>query len=382
MDASGLIANERARMRMPWAAPSRASGNIGLDFGMEKFNLVQVDRTSGRYEIRAAASVRYPSLRDEVIADPKLLKPLLDDALRSRPFHGRTVVATLPANRVRLMLVNYQCRSDQTEATAVIEAVRSRLGDKVNSTVLDYLPIRPKGDEQVEKTVLVALAERDELIRYLEVLRHCGLKVDAIEVGPIAVKRLICALGESHDEQKVLVITFGTEKSYCTVIWGNALLVDREVDFGMNMVLQSLMDTLDLPQPEAHALLLRHGLSLPGDEDIAHAPGFQSDIAEAITEILKPAFKSLADELQKVLIYTAAETRGGAVEKIYALGSVSRWPHADRLLSKLVGIKVTNINPFYGLEVDDNAALVDDLEPVSGIAVATGLALRGLENHA
>ena len=60
MDASGLIANARARMRMPWAAPSRASGNIGLDFGMEKFNLVQVDRTSGRYEIRAAASVRYP----------------------------------------------------------------------------------------------------------------------------------------------------------------------------------------------------------------------------------------------------------------------------------------------------------------------------------
>ena len=52
MDASGLIANARARMRMPWAAPSRASGNIGLDFGMEKFNLVQVDRTSGRYEIR------------------------------------------------------------------------------------------------------------------------------------------------------------------------------------------------------------------------------------------------------------------------------------------------------------------------------------------
>ena len=51
-------------------------------------------------------------------------------------------------------------------------------------------------------------------------------------------------------------------------------------------------------------------------------------------------------------------------------------------MTAMVGISVTNINPFYGLEVDDNAAVMDDLEPVSGIAVATGLALRGLDNRA
>jgi Tfp pilus assembly PilM family ATPase len=59
------------------------------------------------------------------------------------------------------------------------------------------------------------------------------------------------------------------------------------------------------------------------------------------------------------------------------MGSLARLSGIDNVMDKLISIPVKTINPFYGIKVDDVSNTLYDLGPVAGVAVATGLALRG-----
>jgi len=100
------------------------------------------------------------------------------------------------------------------------------------------------------------------------------------------------------------------------------------------------------------------------------------EIKKVIYDILAPTFAQLASEIREVLLYIASETRGGAVEHIYLLGSMARLRGLDQIIDQYMSIPVKTLNPFYGLSTDPNIDDFSDLGPLSGIAVATGLALR------
>ncbi len=53
------------------------TGLFGLDFGQERLHLVQLDKRSGRCQVRAYASIAYPESRAALTASPKALKALL-----------------------------------------------------------------------------------------------------------------------------------------------------------------------------------------------------------------------------------------------------------------------------------------------------------------
>ena len=48
------------------------------------------------------------------------------------------------------------------------------------------------------------------------------------------------------------------------------------------------------------------------------------------------------------------------------------------MIRDLTALPVQTINPFYGLDQLAQAGDIENLEPISGVAVSTGLALRGL----
>ncbi|MEQ8663814.1 MAG: pilus assembly protein PilM, partial [Gammaproteobacteria bacterium] len=120
-------------------------------------------------------------------------------------------------------------------------------------------------------------------------------------------------------------------------------------------------------------LLERYGIGLAAPPEEGG-----SAFAGALQDILKPVFRGLADQVRKMLVYTAAETRGGAIDRIYLLGSIARWPGVDALLQDMVAVPVETINPFYGLPVTPGAPLEQPFASLPGIAVAAGLALRGM----
>jgi Tfp pilus assembly PilM family ATPase len=128
----------------------------------------------------------------------------------------------------------------------------------------------------------------------------------------------------------------------------------------------------------ARDLMVRTGVR-PSHDSVA-ATIDEAGLGDAVAEILKPQFLTLVDEIKRVCLYAAAETRGGAVSRMYLLGSLAHWPGADDLLSSLADIEVAKIHdPLLAFREGEQPARNTALSPE--LAVATGLALRGSDHH-
>ncbi|MDX1516738.1 MAG: pilus assembly protein PilM [Woeseiaceae bacterium] len=352
---------------------ARAIGPIGIDFSLDSVHLVQLETSEGKPpQVRARASLPFDCPRADVLENAHRFRSLLRRALDAGPFYGRTAVIAIPSGMFRTVSVNFKCGADN-EGAAVLEVMRNRLDGNLSDYVIDYLPVKSlsKNDERL---ALVAVSEKPAIVNFLEFARKARLEVEALEIGPVAISRLVGTLSRERGAGNVLVMNSGRRASYLTLISDTDLLFDQEVAFGENGLIQQAAEALDMPGDMIRDHLQRSGIAAQGTE--------YSDFGSTMAEILKPRFLKLVDEIKRVCMYAAAETRGGAVSQIYLLGSIARWPGTDVLLSSLTGFNVEKIpDPLALFAPAERSGREDAGRPAPEIAVATGAALRGVWAH-
>lgn len=351
-------------------------GPIGVDIALEAIHLVQLEAAeNGRPIVRARASLEFGCARDELLKRPDDFRDLVKRALASAQFRGTQAVLTLPSGMFRTVSINYRLSSTETsEAEAIVRIMKDRLDGDLSSYVLDYMPVRGRSQKD-ERLAMVAISEHDSVVEFLEFARKAGLDVTALEIGPLAISRLVGAIS-ADDGSNVLVVNSGRRASYLTLMSGKDLLFDQEVAVGEQSLIEQISETLDMPESIARNLVSRTGVRPAHDDDRLSDAIDESGVFSTLSEILKPQFLTLAEEIKRAFLYAASETRGRNVTQVYLLGSIARWPGSDKLLSTLTGSNVEKIP-------DPLSLFPADGEPHAGgaapeIAVATGLALRGM----
>jgi len=346
---------------------------IGLDFAAQRVNLLQAADTPDGPVVRAAVSLPYPVERAQLLADAPRLKRFVREALHAAPFAGRRVVSVLAPSEVRILPLTVHVLNGQQEGQAVAKAVREQLGAAAAESVVDYYQVRSVEASGSEKQVLAAVASSANVLAYLETLRGAGLEPVALDIGPAAIARLLAAMQEDFD-QSVLLINFGASKSYLTVIWGRRLMLDREIDFGEQQLVERLSRALGLDTEVALALLREHGIGTPAGALASTQGGAQPDIGRTVREILYQEFAALAEELVRTQVYVASRTRGSSISRVYLNGSVARYRHIGERVAELVRLPVELLDPFKAFRgVPTDAAVGDG----HALALAAGLALRG-----
>ncbi len=360
-----------------------ATGPIGIDFALESVHMVQLAQAAGaRPSLRANASVRFEAPRAEILQNQHQFRSLVKRALDADDFAGRKAVIAVPSGLFRTFSVNYKCAAaGAQEAAAILDVMKDRLDGNLSDYVLDYMPVRNRSKND-ERLALVAVSENAPIVELLELARRTRLDVQALEIGPVAISRLVGALSEAAGSENVLVINSGRRASYLTLISGCDVLFDQDFAFGEDSLIGQVASTLDMPEDMARDLVLRTGVCSGHDRESGSAAIDEGGLVNAMSEILKPQFVKLVEEIKRVCLYAAAETRGGAVSQVYLLGSIARWPGSDALLSSMSGVGVVTIpNPLGVFSDDDSSANDATLQPVPEVAVATGLALRGLRGN-
>ena len=368
----------RFAIPLPKYGSIRRTGPIGFDLGHENLHMLQVDHSEGGAYVRAAVSIPYPLERNQLLNSSEHLSAFIKQALKSSPFRGRQIVTCMPADKLKLRLINYRLTADESEPESVMRHAMEWCEGDSERWVVDYIIVRNWDETGAERTALVATADRRHVIDFLEMLRQAGLDVVALEIGPIAILRLVNSLRQQHMHENVLAINFGHQKTYLTVLAGRRLVLDREIDFGEQEIISLLGDTLDMRIDRARALLYDYGVEVVSDKNLKRdgTSGDAREIAQTIMEITKPRFMELAEEVRKVLVYTASQMRGASVDYVYLLGSVARWPGADKLVSTVLSIPAGVLDPFSAFLIKKNVVLEQDLDPIAGIAIAAGSALR------
>lgn len=354
-------------------------GPIGFEIRSHSLNIVQVflDGNSSKPKVLAAVSLPLTCSYEELLASPALFKKMIADALKAHPFVGKRCVSTLPAHKVRLKHIAYEQKPNQDHMQAILPSLRELLGKKLESSVIDTIPIRSEYANTLSRSAIVAIADRADVDNYLGLLAGCGLEVDALEVGPIAIRRLITAMNPDEEQSKILTMNVGQEKTFLTIIWGRRILLDREVLFGLTTLVNAVATELNVSEEDASDLLDKHGFEL--SKDLA---ADQQAMVGVLRDIVLPLVTKLSDKIRDVLLYMASETRGEGVDSIFLLGSIAHLRGPDTLLQQMLSVPVQVINPLYGFEMEGEQGSVDiNQDEISGIAVATGMALRGLVSN-
>lgn len=372
-----MVAKTLARLRPE--AGSRQIGPIGLDFSLESVHLVQLQSIAGGApQVRARASLAFDCPRREFLAKPHQFRSLIKRALESDQFYGHKAVLAMPSGMFRTVSINYQFSgAEDKEGAVVLRVMKDRLEGDLSDYVLDYMPVknRSKNDERL---AIVAVSEKQPVIELLDTARKAKLDVQAVEIGPVAISRLVGALSKEQGERNILVINTGRRASYLTLISGSDLLFDQEISFGEDSLVHQVSETLDMSENMARDLVLQTGVYPETPNDSGEAED-DNGLMITMSEILKPQFLKLVEEVKRAFMYAAAETRGGAVSQVYLLGGIARWPGSDRLVSNLAGVEVQKIpDPLALFPATESRDVEVEGDAAPQIAVATGLALRGM----
>lgn len=376
------LAAKAASLLRPRESRSRV-GPIGIDFSLESLHLVQLEVTDGKaLHVRARASLPFGRPRREILDNPLLLRDLMKRGLAADRFSGRRAVVAIPSGMFRTMSINYKSApGNEQESAAVIKVMKERLDGDLADFVLDYMPVKSRSKND-ERLALVAVSEHATVVGFLEVLRKAGIDAQALEIGPVAIGRLVGELAMDRGSDNVLVINSGRRASYLTLISSSDLLFDQEVAFGEDNLIRQVAETLEMSTEMSRELILRTGVCPDVLAAAAQAGGDDAALAGTVSEILKPQFLKLAEEIKRVCLYAAAETRGGGVSQVYLLGSIARWQGSDQLLSVLSGTEVAVIQDplaLFGSSADGTSPVCVSAAPE--VVVATGAALRGIHRH-
>jgi Tfp pilus assembly PilM family ATPase len=191
---------------------------------------------------------------------------------------------------------------------------------------------------------------------------------------------VVSALYTGHAADNVLLIHSYLEESYLTVISGRRLLFNQSVPFGEALLVDRIMTELDISAESARALVRDHGLE---KQTLARAVGGDgdNDISSTLLEIVKPCFLDLVNEINRVLVFTAAETHGVPVSRVCLLGSLAHWPGAQAVLMSLLDLdQPDGQTEFHQVFQDENENTRIPWEGLfSDISIAMGLALRGMQ---
>ena len=357
----------------PWSRARELISPIGLEFAEQQLNVVQLIQGHPPI-IKRYASEPYPIERAELLGSPAALKSFVKRVLTAGQFAGRKVITALPAEDVRILSVTYQVRPNESDDHAIAKLMVDRVGEDLSQFVIDYVPVRTESRDG-DRLAMVLLSERSTVISHLERLRKAGLDVEALEVSPVAIRRLISKLiGTGQAPQHVLVINTGEHKTHLTMVSGQRLLFDQEIDFGEGALLEQISVALDAPRDVAREIVFRNGLH--PTRSAGSAPDGIDDTSgtNTILTIARPQFSNLVAEVRRAVLFASSETRGGTVGQAYLMGSIAHWPGATELLSELADIPVSVPQP---LPLASHPGQHDD-QAHPELVVAAGLALRGL----
>ncbi|MFK7794514.1 MAG: pilus assembly protein PilM [Gammaproteobacteria bacterium] len=353
-------------------------GAIGLDFAIEKINLVQLgELTNGELALKSVSTHLYENSREAMLDSPKLLRRSIREAFKKSNFSGKKVISSIPPDEVRVISVDYQHSSNDVNNHSLIQAIKQRIDDDLDSYVIDYMSVRANENDS-DQLAIVALVKNDVVTKYLEAMRYAGLTIDALEIRPAAINRYVYSILEDKSYQNILSINFGDNKSYLTITSGRRLLFDQQVDFGVTQLLDEISNALDISNDSANQMVEKYGVG-EAEAETHIKLVYDEDYAKTLLGICKPRLEKLLEEVNRALLFSASENQGQLISKIYLFGSMTHWKGLTGYLKEKLNLDVETIkqpldkitNP-HGSDVGNKDIYTPEL------SIAIGHALRGL----
>jgi type IV pilus assembly protein PilM len=369
---SGLSARKHSRPEgsKPSLRPGAVDRIVGLKIGGSQIAAACITN-NGRAKLERLA--RMP-LASGVVSGGELRDVgALADALRT--FFEKN---EMPRRGVRLGVASSRIGVRSFEIPAIdsedqfLNAVRFRAQETLpiplDEAVLDYRVLGERIAEggQRLRRILLVVAHRELVERYVEACTLAGLTLSGIDLEAFALLRAIAPPAD-RDESAIVALSIGHDRTTLAVSDGRVCEFSRLLGWGSSELNAGLAEALGVSESEVEALKRR--LSLDGGDP---PEGVSFEQAAAATEVLHRGVESLVRELVSSLTYYQSQPGSFAIGEIVLTGGGAKLAGLPEALASQLGVPVRLGDPLGRLEVTQP---LDETE-IESFAIAIGLGIE------
>ncbi|HLB18658.1 MAG TPA: type IV pilus assembly protein PilM [Gaiellaceae bacterium] len=348
---------------------------VGLKIGASQLAAARV-ANNGSAELLQVA--REPLAAGIVVGgelrDPDALAEALKDFFEKHGLPKKGVRLGIANNRIGVRTFEIAGIDDEKQlANAIRFRAQETLPIPIDEAVLDY-QVLGEGvgeDGQPTKRVLLVVAYRELIDRYVDACKKAGITLTGIDLEAFALLRALQAPqdGVGTDATAALVVVaIGHERSTFAVSDGRVCEFTRVLEWGGSALNVAIARSVDAAPSEVEGT--KRALSLM-DEMVPE--GITADQAKAAREAMRRAIQTFARELVSSLQYYQNQPGSLGIGEIVLTGGTAHLPGLAGELERLIGVHVRVGDPLARMKVSKK---VGAPEQIGSLAVAIGLGIE------
>lgn len=336
---------------------------IGVDLGFSAAKFVQLQETSGGYELLAAAEVSIPEhLRSDQIGLLNHLGRRIPDVMREKPFRGRRCRIALPASSAFVRHVHIPPGSPDRVESAVRSVADTELPYPVDDAVVRHILIGDVyADGRKQQEVILVAIQKATLDAYITTMTDARLEIGGISVEPMALINCYSRFMEDP-EAAFVVLDLGSANVQVTIGIGSRLVFYRSIPGGGDQVNRAIAQGLKTSAEEVR--LMR--IAIQQGQDLGER-------ADEIDRWLKLWADAAARDIDNCLRYFESMFRDKELTRLIFTGGQARDTGLCRILAEMLELPAQIGDPMTIIAAGKGMSA--DQEVRTDLAVGIGLCL-------
>ena len=340
---------------------SGVSSFVGLDIGSTALRAVELKGSGGAKSLYKYAYMPIDSklsLSDSK-NDQQRLTQAIAQLISQAHFSTKNVAVGVPSNRVFTTVADV----DRLPAREMEKSIRYQadalIPTPLNESKIDWAIL---GDSPIDKTkqeILLTSVPNEFIERRMDIVEAAGLNVVSFEPDNLALAR---ALAVPDATAAYLILDIGYKGSDMVIVYGGMPRLTRSIPTGMEAVMRSAMQNLNVDEKQAEQFVMKFGLS----REKLEGQVFQSIIS---------AVDVLTGEVEKSIKFFQTRYANVGLDKVVVTGGGAVLPEFPLYLANKFVVNVEIGNPWHGVQF--SADRQNELLAIANqFSVAIGLAAR------
>jgi len=340
---------------------SGAASFFGLDIGSTALRAVELHGTGPQKSLYKYAYMPIDSklaLSDSK-ADQQRLTQAISQLISQARFSTKNVAVGLPSNRVFTTVADVERLPAKELEKSIRYQADSLIPTPLNESKIDWAVL---GDSPVDKTkleILLTSVPNEFVERRLDIVEVAGLNVIAFEPDSMALAR---SLAVPDAQNAYVIVDIGDKSADLVVVYGGMPRLARSIPTGMEAVMRSAMQNLNVDDKQAAQFVMKFGLS-------------KEKLEGQVYQAIIGTVDVLTTEIEKSIKFFQTRYASVAIDRIVVTGGGSTLPEFPLYLANKFMVNVEIGNAWRGVQFasDRQAEL---LSIANQFSVAVGLAGR------
>lgn len=340
---------------------SGVSAFFGLDIGSSALRVVEL---SGNGAQKVLFKYAYMPIDNKIALsdsknDQQRLSHAIAQLITQAKLSTKNVAVGIPSARVFTTIADIDRLPPRELEKSIHYQAEALIPTPLNESKIDWAPL---GDSPVDKTkveILLTSVPNDFIERRLDIVESVGLNVVAFEPDNLALAR---ALTPPEATFAHMIIDIGQMSTNLVIVYGGMPKLTRSIPTGMEAIIRSAIQNLNVDEKQAEQFVLKFGLS-------------KDKLEGQVYDAIISSVELLATEIEKSIKFFQTRYTSAKLDRIIVTGGGSVLPEFPLFLANKFALNVEIGNAWRNVQFA--ADRQNELLSISNqFSVAVGLAER------